>query len=159
MAAYLSTGTEPDSLRLVAWARAGSIEVLLPVLTDGAGSWLPSPDWAVYQGPAALREGRSMILEPTGPTLGSQALDGVDLLVVPGLAADWHGHRLGRGGGWYDRARRERADLETWLLLNDDEVVEVVPTDPWDLAVDVIITPQLVQRTARGGDSPGLIVA
>src|SRR4029079_10137766 len=36
LAAYLSTGTEPDSLRLVAWAAAREIAVLLPVLTDGA---------------------------------------------------------------------------------------------------------------------------
>ena len=67
LAAYLSAGTEPDSLRLVAWSVAHDIEVLLPVLTDGPASWLPEPAWAAYAGPDALREGRSRILEPTGP--------------------------------------------------------------------------------------------
>ncbi|HEY5786889.1 MAG TPA: 5-formyltetrahydrofolate cyclo-ligase [Microlunatus sp.] len=156
LAAYLSAGTEPDSLRLVAWSLAHEIEVLLPVLTDGAGSWLPGPAWATYAGPDALREGRSRILEPTGPPLADGALTGVELLVVPGLAADARGNRLGRGGGWYDRARADHhRDLETWLLLNDDEVLEVVPTDTWDLPVDLLVTPTRSQRTGRGGGDPG----
>jgi 5-formyltetrahydrofolate cyclo-ligase len=140
LAAYLSAGTEPDTLRLVAWAAAHGLEVLLPVLTDGAGSWLPAPAWAVYAGPDRLRTGRSQILEPTGATLGPSALADVNALVVPGLAADLVGNRLGRGGGWYDRARAEAPDRPTWLLLNDDEVLEVVPTDAWDLPVHTIIT-------------------
>ena len=155
LAAYLSTGTEPDSLRLVAWSLAHEIEVLLPVLTDGAGSWLPGAAWATYAGPDALREGRSRILEPTGPPLADDALTGVELLVVPGLAADVTGNRLGRGGGWYDRVLAGHRDLETWLLLNDDEVLQVVPTDTWDLPVDLLITPTGAQRTGRGGGEPG----
>ena len=155
LAAYLSAGTEPDSLRLVAWSVAHDIEVLLPVLTDGAGSWLPEPAWAAYAGPDALREGRSRILEPTSQPLTEDALTGVDLLVVPGLAADAAGNRLGRGGGWYDRARAAHRDLETWLLLNDDEVLEVVPTDSWDLPVDLLVTPSRSQRAGRGGGEPG----
>lgn len=155
LAAYLSAGTEPDSLRLVAWSIAHDIEVLLPVLTDGAGSWLRDPAWAPYTGPDALREGRSRILEPTAPPLADGALAGVELMVVPGLAADDAGNRLGRGGGWYDRARAGRPDLETWLLLNDDEVLEVVPTDTWDLPVDLLVTPSRSQRAGRGGGEPG----
>ena len=117
LAAYLSAGTEPDSLRLVAWSVAHGMEVLLPVLTDGAGSWLREPAWAAYTGPDSLREGRSRILEPTAPPLADDALTGVELLVVPGLAADPAGNRLGRGGGWYDRARADHGDLETWLPI------------------------------------------
>jgi 5-formyltetrahydrofolate cyclo-ligase len=155
LAAYLSAGSEPDSRSLLAWSVANDIEVLLPVLTDGTGTWLPGPAWGAYRGPDALREGRSQILEPTGPLLGDDALATVDLLVVPGLAADPHGNRLGRGGGWYDRARAARPGLETWLLLNDDEAVEVVPTERWDLPVDLLVTPGRAQRTGRGGGAPG----
>ena len=94
-------------------------------------------------------------MEPTAPPLADDALTGVELLVVPGLAADAAGNRLGRGGGWYDRARAAHRDLETWLLLNDDEVLEVVPTDSWDLPVDLLVTPGRSQRAARGGGEPG----
>ena len=147
LAGYLSAGTEPDALRLVAWAVAHDLDVLLPVLTDGAGGWLPEPAWAAYAGPDALRKGRAGILEPTGQLLAGDVLAGVDLLVVPGLAADEDGNRLGRGGGWYDRARARHPELETWLLLNDDEVLEVVPTDSWDLPVHRLVTPTRVITT------------
>lgn len=149
LAAYLSAGDEPDSLRLVAWAVAHGVEVLLPVLSDGTGTWLPRPAWATYAGPDALRVGRSRILEPTGPLLGEDSLAAVDLIVVPGLAADSGGRRLGRGGGWYDRARADQPTLETWLLLNDDEVLAVVPTDAWDLPVHRLVTPtRMITTTA-----------
>jgi 5-formyltetrahydrofolate cyclo-ligase len=148
VAGYLSSGTEPDSLRLVAWCAAHEIEVLLPVLTDGAGAWLPAPAWAAYEGPDRLREGRSRILEPIADPRTGDALQRVDLMVVPGLAADPDGSRLGRGGGWYDRARARHATLETWLLLNDDEVLEAVPADDWDLPVDLLITPTRMITTA-----------
>jgi len=148
LAAYLSTGTEPDSLRLVSWAAAREITVLLPVLTNGAGSWLDEPAWAAYEGPDRLREGRSQILEPTGPMVSGDTLRAADVMVIPGLAADPEGHRLGRGGGWYDRARVSCLALETWLLLNDDEVLEVVPTDVWDLPVHRIVTPGRVVDVA-----------
>lgn len=149
LAAYLSTGTEPDSRRLVAWAVDAGIEVLLPVLTDGAGSWLPTPRWSVYAGHDGLREGRSGILEPSGPVSAADALAFVDLMVLPGLAADPNGHRLGRGGGWYDRARVGLPQLETWLLLNDDELLDAVPADSWDLPVDLVVTGTRAVTTTR----------
>ena len=148
LAAYISAGTEPDSRRLVDWASRCGAEVLLPVLTDGAGGWLADPAWAAYSGPDRLREGRSKILEPTGPVLPTGVLASVDLMIVPGLAADRQGNRLGRGGGWYDRARASRVALETWLLLNDDEVLDEVPVDTWDLPVSRLITPKSVIATS-----------
>lgn len=149
LAAYLSADTEPDSRRLVDWVAGLGVPVALPVLTDGAGQWLPSPAWAPYEGVDRLREGRSGILEPVGSLLPEGVLAGVDLIIVPGLAADRQGNRLGRGGGWYDRARSGRVVLETWLLLNDDEVLDEVPADAWDLPVDLIVTPSQAISTPR----------
>jgi 5-formyltetrahydrofolate cyclo-ligase len=142
VAAYLSAGTEPDTLRLVAWLTARRVRVLLPVLTDGAGNRLGEPAWAPYAGPDALRQGRRGILEPTTGVLPARQLPEAEVVVCPGLAANRQGDRLGRGGGWYDRALRHASQsAPVWLLLNADEVLATIPTQPWDRRVDLIITP------------------
>lgn len=142
VAVYLSTGSEPDTLRLVAWLASSGVRVLLPVLTDGAGTRLPGPAWAPYAGPDALREGRHGIAEPDGDPLAATALAETEIVIVPGLAANWRGDRLGRGGGWYDRALAYAAPTApVWLLLNRDEVLSAIPAQPWDRPVDALITP------------------
>ena len=142
VAAYLSMGAEPGSLQLVAWLAAHEVRVLLPVLSHPVGGRLDKPAWAPYEGPDALRTGAFSILEPTGDPLPSEQLPEAELIVCPGLAANRQGDRLGRGGGWYDRALKHASQsAPVWLLLNDDEVLETIPIQPWDRRVDVIITP------------------
>ena len=142
VAAYLSTGAEPGSLQLVAWLAAHEVRVLLPVLSHPIGGRLDQPAWAPYEGPDALRTGAFSILEPTGDPLPSEQLPEAELIVCPGLAANRQGDRLGRGGGWYDRALKHASQsAPVWLLLNDDEVLDTIPIQPWDRRVDVIVTP------------------
>jgi 5-formyltetrahydrofolate cyclo-ligase len=142
VAAYLSMGAEPGSLQLVAWLAAHEVRVLLPVLSHPVGGRLDKPAWAPYEGPDALRTGAFSILEPTGDPLPSEQLPEAELIVCPGLAANRRGDRLGRGGGWYDRALKHASQsAPVWLLLNDDEVLDTIPIQPWDRRVDVIITP------------------
>jgi 5-formyltetrahydrofolate cyclo-ligase len=88
-----------------------------------------------------LRTGRLSLIEPATEPVGAEALGAAELIITPGLAGNAHGLRLGRGGGWYDRAL-EHADpaAAVVMLLNDDEVVEVIPTHPWDRRVDAIAT-------------------
>ena len=142
VAAYLSMGAEPGSLQLVAWLAAHDVRVLLPVLSHPIGGRLDQPAWAPYEGPDALRTGVFSILEPTSDPLPSEQLPEAELIVCPGLAANRQGDRLGRGGGWYDRALKHASQsAPVWLLLNDDEVLDTIPIQPWDRRVDVIVTP------------------
>jgi len=65
-----------------------------------------------------------------------------DVVLCPGLAADGHGNRLGRGGGSYDRAlRRVRIGAPRWVLLYDEERLASVPVDEHDVPVSGTITP------------------
>ena len=98
VAAYVSVGREPGTRALLDALRARGVRVLLPVL-------LPDNDldWAAYEGPDALARAGRGLLEPAGPRLGPDAVTGADAVLLPGLAVDGGGMRLGRGGGSYDR--------------------------------------------------------
>lgn len=137
VAAYLSSGSEPDTTEVIERLSAAGAEILLPASVGGA--WV-EPAWARWEGPDRLREGPLGILEPTGAALPGAALAQAGLVLCPGLAGTARGERLGRGGGWYDRVL-PLATGRLILLLNDDEVVESLPTGPLDRPVDVIVTP------------------
>ncbi|KMS72286.1 5-formyltetrahydrofolate cyclo-ligase [Streptomyces leeuwenhoekii] len=154
VAAYVSVGTEPGTLALLDALRARGARVLLPVL-------LPDDDldWGEYGGEGSLARvrhgGRMELREPSGPRLGPDAVTGADVVLLPGLAVDGRGLRLGRGGGSYDRvlARLERAGARPALvvLLYDAEVVARVPEEAHDQPVDAVVTPSGVRRFRRGG--------
>lgn len=108
-------------------------------------------DWAPYEGAYRLvRAGRGL-LEPDGGRLGPEAVLEADAVLLPGLAADGRGMRLGRGGGSYDRVLARLAAVSAHpalvVLLYDDEVVAQVPEEPHDHPVDVVVTPASVRRT------------
>ena len=86
------------------------------------------------------------------PRMGNVIQPGViDLVVVPGLAFDPHGHRLGRGQGYYDRfLSRLRPTATTVGLAFDSQIVDTVPTNERDKAVDIVVTDRRV-TFARGG--------
>ncbi len=137
VAAYVSVGTEPDSRGLIfaLWKRG--TYVLLPVLLpDG------DLDWASYEGPESLVPGPRGLLQPGEQRRGVTAITSADLVIVPALAVDPAGHRLGRGGGSYDRAlARVGAAVLTIALLYDDELVRQVPTGEHDRPVRAVARP------------------
>jgi 5-formyltetrahydrofolate cyclo-ligase len=142
VAAYLSARSEPATLQLVAWLAAHRVRVLLPVMSHPVGGRLERPAWAPYEGPDGLWIGAYGILEPTGDPLPSEQLPEAELIIVPGLAANAQGDRLGRGGGWYDRALVHASQsAPIWVLLNSDEVLDIIPVQEWDRRVDVLVTP------------------
>jgi 5-formyltetrahydrofolate cyclo-ligase len=77
-----------------------------------------------------------------GPRLGPTAIGAADVVVVPALAVARDGVRLGRGGGYYDRALRlARADAVLVALVFDDEVADALPVEPHDRLVTAVVTP------------------
>jgi 5-formyltetrahydrofolate cyclo-ligase len=139
IAVYYSIGTEPDTRGLVfgLWKR-GSY-VLLPVLRpDG------DLDWASYEGPDSMVPGPRGLLEPGEPPRGVDAVARADAVLVPALAVDEAGRRLGRGGGSYDRALARVGPLVPLIaLVYDDELVEHVPTEGHDIPVRATASPRV----------------
>jgi 5-formyltetrahydrofolate cyclo-ligase len=137
VAAYYSIGSEPDTHGLVyaLWKR-GSY-VLLPRLRPDLDL-----DWASYEGPDSLRPGPRGLTEPTEPSRGVAAVCSADLVIVPALAVDRRGVRLGRGGGSYDRAlARVGPQVPTIALLYDGELLSEVPAAPHDQRVRLAACP------------------
>jgi len=138
IAAYYSIGAEPGTHGLVfaLWKR-GSY-VLLPVLRpDG------DLDWASYEGPDSMVPGPRGLLEPGEPPRGVDAVARADAVLVPALAVDEAGRRLGRGGGSYDRALARVGPLVPLIaLVYDDELVEHVPAESHDIPVRATVSPR-----------------
>ncbi|OMI39651.1 ligase [Streptomyces sparsogenes DSM 40356] len=145
VAAYVSVGREPGTHDLREALRARGVRVLLPVLLEDNDL-----DWGRDEGPERLARAGRGLLEPEGPRLGPEAVTGADVVLLPGLAVDRRGVRLGRGGGSYDRvlARLERAGVRPALvvLLYDGEVLDEVPGEAHDRPVHAAVTPSAVHR-------------
>lgn len=136
VAAYVSVGREPGTGPLIEELRGRDVRVLLPLLQPDNDL-----DWSAYDGPESLRSATRGLLEPTGPRLGLDAITRADVVLVPGLAVDRRGHRLGRGGGSYDRAlARVPQDALVCALLHEGELVDEVPVEPHDRPVDAAAT-------------------
>jgi 5,10-methenyltetrahydrofolate synthetase len=82
----------------------------------------------------ALKKGSMKILEPTGEPTSIVP----DLVFVPAVAVDSHSHRLGRGGGYYDRLL-ETLDCPTIVVVPSFAVVESLPTEGHDVRVGEVI--------------------
>jgi 5-formyltetrahydrofolate cyclo-ligase len=126
IAAYYSVGAEPDTRGLVyaLWKR-GSY-VLLPLLRpDG------DLDWASYEGPESLVPGPRGLLEPGEPPRGPGAVARADAVLVPALAVDRAGNRLGRVG----------PVVPLLALIYDAELLDHVPAEPHDVKVRAAVSP------------------
>ena len=142
VAAYVSVGREPGTGALLDTLVATGKRVILPLLQPDNDL-----DWATYSGADALASAGRGLLEPTGPRLGVDAVATADAVLVPGLAVDQTGLRLGRGGGSYDRALgRVPVGTFTCVLLNDDEVIDQVPAAAHDRRVAAAVTEHRLLR-------------
>jgi 5-formyltetrahydrofolate cyclo-ligase len=138
IAAYYSVGTEPGTHSLIfgLWKR-GSYVILPLLLPDG------DLDWASYEGPDSLAPGPRGMFHPTEPVRGPATVARADIVLVPALAVDAAGNRLGKGGGSFDRAlARVGGQVPTIALLYDGELLPSVPAEPHDRPVRAVASPQ-----------------
>jgi 5-formyltetrahydrofolate cyclo-ligase len=138
--AYVPVGSEPGSLAALDSLAASGIRVLLPVarVIDD----VPAPlTWGAHR-PGALVSARFGLREPPPPHEPVDAIAGAALVLVPALAVDHAGVRLGRGAGFYDRTL-PLADPTARLVavVRDDELLPHVPGESHDVPMTHALTP------------------
>jgi len=144
LALYCAAGGELPTQPVERVARERGVAVLWPRVADDSLVFAACSS-------AALVPGFRGILEPPA-ALPLAILGPGDALVLPVLALDAAGRRLGRGGGHYDRLlARVRGPLRVGVGY-DFQLVELVPAGEGDERVDMVVTERRLLRTgARGG--------
>jgi 5-formyltetrahydrofolate cyclo-ligase len=138
--AFLPVATEPDLTSAKrTWLSRGQ-QVCLPRVDWAAGTMLPVAITSVDQGIAAGRHG---LREPAHGTV----IDPKDLraVIVPGLAFDEKGNRLGRGGGFYDRFLATTPAFRIGVCF-EVQLAPSVPAGPLDVPMDAVVTERRVIR-------------
>ncbi|WP_020501087.1 5-formyltetrahydrofolate cyclo-ligase [Sciscionella marina] len=131
--AYVPLATEPGDVGMLDALRGGGARVLLPVIDGDVLHWAP------YEG--TLRTGRFGIGEPDTEALGPEALAEVSAMLVPALAVDTHGVRLGKGGGYYDRSIGALG-CPLIAVVRDEEFLTELPAEDHDVRMSHVLTPR-----------------
>lgn len=151
--AYVPTRTEPGSPALLDALLAAGGRVLLPV-TRTTADGTPSPLWWADYRPGELAPAGFGLLEPTGEALPPDTIGSAATVLVPALAVDRLGVRLGRGAGFYDRSLTLRNPVAALVaVVRDDELVDELPSEPHDVPMTHALTPGagLLTLAARPG--------
>lgn len=125
---------EVDVSTLLAEAHRMGKQVYLPVVTGPESievrSWTPG---------AAMQTGAFGIQEPSGRNIDQEEYAGIDLAIVPGMGFDCHGHRLGRGKGYYDRLLARMPSAHLMGVCFPFQMLEEIPHEAHDINMEVVI--------------------
>jgi len=128
IASYYSFGTEPNTSALNQAILEKGKTLLLPRING------ENLEWVQWNGAAeALRE-NGKFHEPIGEPFSN--LDSIDIVLVPALAIDPDGYRLGQGGGFYDRALPQLRAWKHGIVYNYERMEHDLPREPWDIPMD-----------------------
>lgn len=143
--AYGATPEEIDPAPLVAALRSRGATIVLPRIEEPGVLGLH-----VVGSADDLVTGAFGLLEPAADAPRAADAD-IDVVLVPGVAFDAQGHRLGYGGGYYDRLL-PRLPVACSLigLAYDEQIFAKVPAEDHDARVDLVVTPtRVLRRDAR----------
>jgi len=134
VATYLSFGTEPSTTEFISSLLDDGIEVLVPkILPDETLAWYK------WDGVRSTTSSLGM-KEPDESKLEVISIQLADLLLIPALAVDRMGNRLGRGKGYFDRELSVLSGSKVYAVCFEDEVLEVLPSEVHDQRVSGVVT-------------------
>lgn len=132
IASYFSYGDEPDTRALNQHLISLGKTLLLPRIK---GEIL---EWVKWDGSAAQISSHSLIPEPIGEAITDTG--SIEVVIVPALAIDNEGYRLGQGKGFYDRALKDLPAFTIGIIFPYEILNQSLPRDSWDIPVTLIET-------------------
>jgi 5-formyltetrahydrofolate cyclo-ligase len=128
IASYYSYGTEPNTFAFNRAVIAKGKTLLLPRING------ENIEWVEWNGTTDTLQENGKFTEPTGSVFTK--LDSIDLVLVPALAIDPDGYRLGQGGGFYDRALPLLRAHKHGVVYSYERMEHDLPRDPWDVPME-----------------------
>lgn len=127
IASYFSYGYEPNTIELNQSIIDSGKTLLLPRIEGDQIIWVQ------WNGLSENLKANGNIQEPLGSAF--ENLEAIDLVLVPALAIDPEGFRLGQGGGYYDRALPKLRAWKHGVVFNFEKMEHDLPRDSWDVPV------------------------
>ncbi len=149
IALYLANDGEIDPVTLIEHARFLNKEIYLPILSPLKNSLYFAP----FKTGSKLKLNRYNIPEPDCHPSRWKTASQMDLLLIPLVAFDTQGNRMGMGGGFYDRTLAYRQHRQYWKkpvligLAHEIQKVEQLDSQNWDIPLDYIITEKQIYKT------------
>lgn len=138
MMLYISTKKEVQTKEIIKSAQKDHKKIYIPLIDRKKSDLIPS---LVYDFERELILGELGIAQPKKEFYRLVPPNILDLVIVPGVAFTEKGHRLGRGGGYYDRfLSKLKKDAFTIALAFEMQIVDQIPLEENDIPVDCIIT-------------------
>jgi 5-formyltetrahydrofolate cyclo-ligase len=132
IASYFSYGDEPDTRALNLHLISLGKKLLLPRIK---GEFL---EWVEWKGSPEQISSHTLIPEPIGEAIADT--NAIEVMLVPALAMDQAGYRLGQGKGFYDRALKDFSAFTIGIIFPHELLNQSLAIDSWDIALDLVET-------------------
>lgn len=133
IASYFSYGDEPDTHALNQYLISLGKTLLLPRIKGDDIQWL---EW---NGSTHQISSHSLIPEPIGDAIADASA--IEVIIVPALAMDQDGYRLGQGKGFYDRALKDLSAFTIGIIFPHELLSQPLPRDSWDIPLRKCASP------------------
>lgn len=135
---YASFDYEVETVKMMDKALGEGKQICLPIISVGDKNLMPSQIKTIHNG---FVKGPYSVIQPRAIVKNAVALNKIDLVVVPGIAFDHCGHRLGHGKGYYDRFLSQLPEGTPSVgLAFDFQILEHLPVLPHDRPVHKILS-------------------
>ncbi|MEA1940269.1 MAG: 5-formyltetrahydrofolate cyclo-ligase [Candidatus Caldatribacteriota bacterium] len=144
---YVATRSEVQTEEIIKKSLLIGKNVSVPIMLNGSNNLSPS---VLINFDKELKKRKKGILEPEEKYVRVISPEKLDLIILPGIAFDYKGNRIGRGMGYYDRfLKKINYSAKIIALSFEMQIVDKIPVDANDISVHKIITEKRVIKTAN----------